>query len=77
MLNISGAHLAPFLSYNGSDKNDNQTELHVLQTFRNDQNLNNNKNNTNSYLKTNQKTFSIRTARKYVIRQKTQVSSKY
>ena len=54
MQNISGAQLS-FLTYNGFDKNDNQIELHLLQTFRNDQNLNNNKNNTNSYFKTNQK----------------------
>ena len=44
---------APFLSYNGSDKNDNEMELHLLQKFLNDQNLNNNRNNTKSYLKTN------------------------
>ena len=68
----------PFLSYNSSHKNDNQMELHLLQTFRNDQNLNKNKNNTKSYLKNNsQKTFSIRTARKYVLPGKKRVSSKY
>ena len=57
----------------------NQIELHLLQTFHNDQNLNNNGNNTdtNSYLKTRQKTYSIKTARKYVLYGKTRVSSKY
>ena len=49
-------------------------ELHLLQTFRNDQNLNNNKNNTKRYLK---KLIKIRTARKYVSRGKTRVPLKY
>ena len=37
---------APFFRYNGSDKNHNQIEVHLMQRFGNDQNLNNNKSNS-------------------------------
>ena len=70
---------APFLSYNDYDKNDNHIELHLLKTFRSDQNLNYNLKKKTMMIAIEKpiKTFSIKTARKYVIRGEMRVSSKY
>ena len=62
---------------NGPDKSKNQIELHLLQGFRNDQHLNNNK---TILIAINppppKKTYPIKTARKYALRWKMRVSSK-